>query len=83
MTHVCSKSSQALSYPINKFQEEASTKNKNQEFEDLVLLMSKAEQDKSVQETETETLREEIESLKTNLKSRVSDSWSKGIKNCV
>ena len=46
---------------------------KNQEFDDLVLLMAKAEQDQCVLEKENETLTEEIETLKTNLKSRVSD----------
>lgn len=43
---------------------------KNQEFDDLVLLMAKAEQDQCVLERENETLTEEIETLKTNLKSR-------------
>ena len=47
---------------------------KNQEFDDLVLLMAKAEQDQCVLEKENETLTEEIETLKTNLKSRVSDT---------
>ena len=46
---------------------------KNPEFDDLVLLMAKAEQDQCVLEKENETLTEEIETLKTNLKSRVSD----------
>ena len=46
---------------------------KNREFDDLVLLMAKAEQDQCVLEKENETLTEEIETLKTNLKSRVSD----------
>jgi hypothetical protein len=36
----------------------------------LVLLIAKAEQDQCVLEKENETLTEEIETLKTNLKSR-------------